>query len=481
MNFPLEPALETADGDLDYALLEAWLTEPAEGGSALERRIDAVLHRRLGDADGGPASDPLRAATHRLRPLFHAALVGWFQGCDARQHLLSLDRLFAELEQASSDEVVGQLWWAGRAVVEALLDGGLSADNGLKLLFGRIDQQLKRLAEEGEEWLGLEPPAELIGALVARVARAESGGERVEALKRAFDFSGLPLRREEGVASGHQTARLLVSVAAGIQEELDGVKEALRTVAAGGRTARLKPHVAALERMAETLGMLGLTLPRRVVERQTALLRDLAAGLLRPAEEELLGIARALLFVADSLHEVIGGCAAVEERGDAILASLDDIALGRVRGDHEPPPPSELEYQRAAVAALHEGRIDLARVEDLLYGWHDRPLDLGQMEALAARLREVRGALAVLGHGRAAHLLEELADHLPGENGAAALPEGRLKALLAITDAVARYLEAAAAGRNDLDEPLAGAADWLLALKAAGDDEAEPWLRLAAG
>ena len=58
-----------------------------------------------------------------------------------------------------------------------------------------------------------------------------------------------------------------------------------------------------LERVADTLGMLGLGVPRRVVQEQTQIIQQLASGVRKVDETTLLDIAGALLYVEASLDD----------------------------------------------------------------------------------------------------------------------------------------------------------------------------------
>src|SRR5690606_21719044 len=87
------------------------------------------------------------------------------------------------------------------------------------------------------------------------------------------------------------------------EEELLRVKDALDLYLRGSRNDAdaLQPELEVLDRVADTLGMVGMGIERSQVQAQRAALADIAAG--APASEQtLLDIAGALLKVESSLQ-----------------------------------------------------------------------------------------------------------------------------------------------------------------------------------
>ena len=421
--------------DIDYGLLESWLKEPADAPPP----------------DQAP-EEGLSAQASRLRPPFQAALIGWYEGRDAQRALNAIDRILGQLEEATEREATRRLWWLARGVVEALLHNGLTADDALKILFGRLDRLLKQVTLTGE---GTNPPQELQNDLLARLTAATAGGERLRAIRDTFDLGDeLPVRRqprESRALPGRHAAKLLHTVASAIKEDLDGVKGALERIGHDPDAPRhLTPHLETLARLGDTLEMLGMAVPRRAVEEQLTILRAIHQGRHRPEEAELVEMAGALLFVESALDGLIGSCADLEEWGERVLTTLHQIRDGRLQHRPEHDPLSALEYRRVTATVLHQASIELAGAIDAA-----RLLVAGEpqwLEETAQRLEGIQGALAMLQRQKAAGLFGILGRQL--DSIVDTTDQGRTEGfLLAMTEA-GRYLETAEEDRSDAEQRL---------------------------
>ena len=167
-----------------------------------------------------------------------------------------------------------RVWWIGSAVLEGVGAGAIDASPAVKLLFGKIDREIKRLVDAGEAAFQAAPPRELLKNLLYYVAHASSESPRLAEVRQAFKLQSLlpsekELEHAKGSISGHNRA-LLDTVSAAIKDDLLRVKEALDIFlrAQGNDPAELMAQVDVLDRVGDTLGMLGLGVPRRVVVEQ---------------------------------------------------------------------------------------------------------------------------------------------------------------------------------------------------------------------
>src|SRR5262249_49864284 len=136
-------------------------------------------------------------------------------------------------------------------------------------------------------------------------------GPRASEIARVYRLDTLlPSDREvehaKGSISGHNRA-LLDTVSAAIKEDLLRVKEALDIFlrAPDNDVADLAAQVEVLDRVGDTLGMLGLGVPRRVVTEQREIVDQMANKSRAADEATLLDVAGALLYVEASLDDHI--------------------------------------------------------------------------------------------------------------------------------------------------------------------------------
>jgi chemosensory pili system protein ChpA (sensor histidine kinase/response regulator) len=200
-----------------------------------------ISGRRIGQ-DVGPRAAPsgdIGAVAGKLRAKFQQALLGWYKHERSGKHLKVLARIAEKLEEAASSPPVFQLWWVVGGVLEALLDDGIEADVNLKQLLGRVDREIKRLAEDGEAACAEDPPHDLVHSLLYYVGRARSTGDRVTGIKDSFGLSELLPEAEAVEEASHgrsgPDSNLMRTVSVALKEDLARVKDTLDIYVRMGR------------------------------------------------------------------------------------------------------------------------------------------------------------------------------------------------------------------------------------------------------
>ncbi|PZQ16573.1 MAG: hybrid sensor histidine kinase/response regulator [Rhodanobacter denitrificans] len=352
-------------------------------------------------AGAAGAAQPLpveqqRQAASRLRLAYQASLLRWFRGEDEAAALQRLIGVLDRLRELSSRVEPRRLWWVAAAVVEALQDRALDVGVTLKLLFGRIDLEIKRFAEGGEEALHARPPRDLLQNLLYYVANSGGRGGRVSEVRATYQLDGLlPSAREvehaQGAMTGHNR-NLLDTVSAAIKDDLLRVKEVLdiflRTHSPDPETLGAQTEI--LDRVGDTLGMLGLGVPRRVVGEQRQIIDEIASGKRPVDESSLLDVAGALLYVEASLDDHI-------ERLGAGGPGDEDAAEGK-----ELP---RAEVRKILDALMREAAINIQQAKHDIVAFIESPWDHSRVELIPRLLEEIAGALRMLGLEAAAELM----------------------------------------------------------------------------
>ncbi|MGA9827489.1 MAG: Hpt domain-containing protein [Rhodanobacteraceae bacterium] len=349
-------------------------------------------------ADGCAAPVPiaqLRNQAIRLRLAFQAALLKWFRDEQENEYP---DRLLAVLDRLrglSCAQGARRLWWVAAGVIEAVRDRALESSVAVKLLFGRVDREIRHFAESGEDDLGTTASRELVQNLLYYVAHSTSTGPRVSAIRACFKLDSLlptedELEHAQGSMTGHNRV-LLDTVSAAIKDDLLRVKEALDIFlrAHADNPADLLPQVDVLDRVGDTLGMLGLGVPRRVVEEQRAIVEAIANAQ-RPADEgSLLDVAGALLYIEVSLDDHI------EQLGAGSHDSSAD-------GDKHLP---RAEVRKILDTLMHEAAVNIQQAKHDIIAFIEAPWDHARVEPIPRLLEEIAGALRMLAFDRAAQLM----------------------------------------------------------------------------
>jgi chemosensory pili system protein ChpA (sensor histidine kinase/response regulator) len=419
-------------------------------------------------------------AARRYQPVFQQALAVWLRDAGGREPVARLGKVAEVVANGASEARVHELWRLVAAVAEGWLSGGIDDSLDLKRLIGRTARNMQLLAE-GDE-VGAARDARSVSApLVWHVGRARLGGARIQAVR---DGLGLAERlpSDEALSAARSRLRgantaLLNQLSHELRSDLQEVKDAIDLVVrAGARAATdLSDSRERLDRISNTLAMLGLPVHARVARNQMSLIATLESEDAEASHGGWLDAAAALLRIESSLDE-------------ALFRQLSRPGLSPDESPTADEIPNTADLMSGAGALVRESLVNLSRVKTAVDAWL-RSGDEGQLGDAVPLLREVAAALRVGAHERAGGMVDALADFTADtdtQNGFATLRERRDQADR-YADAVATveyHLEALAERRPDADDLLdavAVAIDGLAPVAGASDavTSAAPAERLA--
>jgi chemosensory pili system protein ChpA (sensor histidine kinase/response regulator) len=197
------------------------------------------------------------------------------------------------------------------------------------------------------------------------------------------------LEHARGSLAGRNRA-LLDTVSAALKDDLLRVKDALDLHLRAGLSdvAALQPQAEALDRIGDTLGMVGLDAARGVIQEQGKIVRDIAAGARPPSEADLLDVAGALIYIDHSLDDQVSRLGQGDAEGaDDLLAQESRKVMGVLA--------------REAVA-------NFAEVRNAFVAFVETDWDHAALDAVPRLLAEVGGAMRVLQLPEPAGYLEAL-------------------------------------------------------------------------
>ncbi len=350
-------------------------------------------------ADGSAqplAAGDLRTQALRLRLAFQAALLKWFRDEGTSEHLRRLLDVLDRLRAISYAPEARRLWWVAAGVIESVENGGLEASVAIKLLLGRIDREIHRLAMLGEVAFAAASSRELIKNLLYYCAHSSGLGARGNAVRSAYRLDTLlPSASELQHAQGSMAGRnknLLGTVSAAIKDDLLRVKEALDIFLRSGQSdaSELAGQLDVLDRVADTLGMLGLGVPRRVVTEQHGVIEEMIEQR-RPVDEDgLLDVAGALLYVEASLDDHIEQLGAGSDNEEAEAEQLN---------------LPKAEARQVVDALMREAAINIQQAKHDVIAFIESPWDHERVVQIPRLLEEIAGALRMLGLDDAAQLM----------------------------------------------------------------------------
>ncbi len=354
----------------------------------------------------GSGSEGLPALINELRPQFHRGLAGWLRGKDEQLAIKTLRGVIDRLSSMAGTARLRRLLDTADALLLACLDGEVKGQGPLKLLFGRLDRVLKELAARGEEAVAHDFPTPLYRELLYYISRSSSSDPAIEAVRRAVEqANSFPVGAQEHASAGAAVGpgrELFETVAGVLSGDLAGIKDQLDLYMRGDRLEleRIGSLAEPIQRMADTLGMVGQGRLRSRLAPRADEIRAAVEGGQPPGEEELMSLAWDLLAVESALKSL--------GEPERITPDASDEAAARAGGA---PDLSEGEYREHLRSALEQAFVELAHVREAVGEClaKDEPASLNQAPQ---RLHALSGVISVIGENEVAELLERLGRYL---------------------------------------------------------------------
>ncbi|NQD35799.1 response regulator [Permianibacter sp. IMCC34836] len=402
-------------------------------------------------------SDDYKEFAKKLRHHYQRGLLGVLRNQDVKESLQRLVKVVERLECGCTNTPIATLWWVAGGFIESIAENDVYKNASVHALLGQIDKYLKQLGEEGSFVLQHEPPAELLKNLLYYVACAQRETDRIKELQSAYDLrSALPtasdLETERQRMTGSD-AGAIRTVLQALNEDLAGVKDGLDLFV---RSKTRSPQdllnlLPTLRQIADTLGMLGLGVPRDSVRQQVNALQKLADSGQAPTDAHVMDIAGALLFVEANLTSVAANAAA--------MAAEDADSHAPAAGNDE-EIAAEAQFDAARDVLINECRGNLQKCKDSIIDFMASSWDHRLLEGVPTLLVEVQGGLGIIGLPDAAQMIGSCQQFLATRVlGAQGVPNaGVLDALADVLTSVEYFLESLQeAGGQGLESVLAAA------------------------
>ncbi len=422
--------------DLRAARGEPLLSE----GTLLLLNLSPAQSREKAERKGS-GEDPVVVA-RQLRPKFQLALLGWIKGGEAVRHLETLKRVAAALENSSTRDDMYQLWWITGGVLESLQNGGLETSVALKRLLGQTDRQLKYVIDEGLEAYDNHPVDDLLNNLLYYVARSSEAGERISAIRAAFNLSEL-LPGDEQVEHAREalsapSAKLMETVASAIKDDLSRVKDVLDIFVRTGmnNASELVPQLELLKKISDTLGVLGLGDLRGDIDSEIDRLRKVVERSGASNDTLVLDIASTLLRVEDRLDQQLVRLTAPpsEETAD------------------ESSPEEDENLRKVTESVMRECIINLARIKETVSQSIGAEAQSQGLDSIPALIRGIQSALQMLDKTRAMEVVQRIGSFivsLLNAGGPDILNQKETDRLADAIVSIEYYMETVKAGRSE--------------------------------
>ncbi|MBW0147914.1 Hpt domain-containing protein [Marinobacter arenosus] len=394
----------------------------------------------------------------KLRQMYQFALAGVVreEGLDA--HFDYMQKVILRLTRLCQKTPRGELWKAASAFVETLQAHVNPVNAAVKSLLRELDSEIRRLTDEHADILQQPAPEALFKHLLYYVARARDlDTPQVSALRSEYLLDqALPSEDDVDAARTRVSGpgrEAIHSVVSALNEELAKLKDQLDLFVRAElrQNGELEELLPGLRQVANTLAVLGLGIPRKVVTEQIELVEKLSNQSELVDDGTMMDIAGALLYV------------------EASLAGLDSDRQYESRTETEGDKPVNLgsrELGEASSALLRESRNTLEQVKTAIVNFIASQWDTREIEHVPGLLHSIRGGLGLIPLDRVADMLESAEGYVTNVLlGGKQVPDWRqLDTLADAVTSIEYYLERLAEGIGENETVLKVAEDSLASL-----------------
>lgn len=374
---PVLNDLRSARGD--SLLSETSLFQPKIKGSEL------LTDKQVSQFSDKQFSDVLR----KLRQMYQVALLGVLKGKDVKHNLEYLQKVSIRLTKLFSSTTAESLWKVASAVLDGLLNNGIRLNSAVKDLLKQLEPELKHIVNDGARALE-HVPEELLKNLLFYVAKAENASDKITQVRNEYQLSdALPSSSEvdeDRKALGGPDKATMGSVASALIEEITRLKEELDQLVQDkiAQPSQLAGLVPGFKQISDTMGMLGLGVPRQVIQEQFETVKNFVDTNQSADNSQLMDIAGALIYVEATLVGLS------DRLGSAVSESAESQQLG--------------EAQRVVIK---ESKNFIEKVKELVVEYATKNGELSLLDEAAELLMSLHGTLVMVPQQQAADIASE--------------------------------------------------------------------------
>lgn len=347
----------------------------------------------------GSGNRELPQLIHHHRSHFHRGLLGWIKGVNEKSSLRHMHDVLDVLNAAAGTARLRRLLDAAEALTVVLMEDEEVPALAVRPLFGKLDRVFKQIIDQGEEAAMLAFPVDLLKNLLYYVARSGSTDSRVVAVRHAADLvNSFPEEATVDLTGsiGGPDREMFEAVGEALADDLRSVKDQLDLYMRSDKRdpERVTSLAQPIQRIADTLGMIGRGELRTRLKHRCDELRAAESSVQAPDEEQLLTLAGDLLFVESSLSDLGNDLQSTSVPVDSVDGDSQIVSAGEVQA-----------HLRAAV---DEAMVEMAQTKESILQYLDNPTETGLLDGVPARLTTVAGVLQLLEMPQAGRLLTAL-------------------------------------------------------------------------
>ena len=339
---------------------------------------------RLMEGDFSMTGSQLKAALTKIRTVYQISLLNWIKQINGDKALSNIQLLITKLQTVVSPLHLKQLFWVYSAVIEGLRARVVEDSISVKQVAGQVDSMLHDLITEPN--LSPSKTNPITKNLLYFVGSGSGQGRLISEVKNFFELEQFipdeeEIKHAEGSLSG-KNKDLLQTVSEAINDDILVVQESLdlyiRNKSASSE--QLVPLLDTLQKIADTLGILGLGLARESVLLHQTTIKTAIDEDSRPTDEQLLDVAKSLLMLESQLGDHIQSLGGAPE-----VSNSDD--------DHSVPKTEQMAILKQLAK---ESIVNLQQIKANFVAYIESPWDKVQINDNPKLLQDIAGALKIL-------------------------------------------------------------------------------------
>ena len=383
------------------------------------------------------------------RTRFQRGFLNWLKELTDKSSIADMLAAVDGIESTQLVPAQRAFWWAAGAFYQALAEGGLAPEPGVKQLCSKIEQQMRRMTEGSPA-----VPERLMREVLYWIARAAmtdlATNERVREAQQAF-------RLEGSLPSVEQAAdqSLRMPMARALRERVANAKDAWNRFASGAEAslAVFARHADSVKDQAGQLGSADLGALAREI---AVIAAYLVTNPDKMSDSVGMQVATALLLVENAIENYARLTPEFNAQARVMLARLRAAVFGKQDPDVTLSLPLIDDMARRAQeklaidGAVSEMQANLLKIEQALDAYFRDPSKPAELAALEPAVHQVSGALSLLGEDDAGAALARCQERILAFSRAATRPEQReFEEVAQILSGLGFFIDALRHGKAD--------------------------------
>ena len=348
------------------------------------------------------SAEQLQTLLKSERARFQKGLLAWLtHSAEPHVALENMRAALDNIEAIQESPPVRTFWWVALAFVESLFDRP-TADVESRQLLARIDTQIRHLLDGS-----INVAERLMRDVLYAVAKAPANSSVLVAeVQSRFDLPALM-----PAVAGERQANVPQEIALRRLRDTLAVAEELWNKFCAGSAAALPAFDQQAQACATLTGEIGHTDLKRLGQGFAAVAAWLAEDSQRHGDALAMEVATAILLLQSAQENFAHLGTDFAQQVDLMVARLYACIAGKPAGSNDELPLLDQMTRRAQEKLLvgqvaREIQSNLAQVEQALDGFFRNPEKDHDLAALDAPLKQIAGALTMLGHFGAVALLQ---------------------------------------------------------------------------